>query len=66
MKIKSLSQDQIRKYEHIYKQMWKLYLKGKRQVDLATEFNITKQRVNQIINRMKEGEGDYYYKHRDR
>jgi len=34
--------------------------------EIGERFEVTKQRVWQIVDRMKEGEGDYYYKHRNK
>jgi DNA-binding transcriptional regulator LsrR (DeoR family) len=66
MKIKSLSAKQIQINERFYKKVWSMYLRGIKQVKIASEVGVTKQRICQIISRMKEGEGDYYYKHRQR
>jgi DNA-binding transcriptional regulator LsrR (DeoR family) len=66
MKIKSLSAKQIQINERFYKKIWNMYLRGTKQVKIASEVGLTKQRICQIISRMKKGDGDYYYTHRQR
>lgn len=67
MKIKSLSKDEIESYEKIYKEIVTLYGSGTMTMEeIGEKFEITKQRVWQIITKMKKGQGDYYYEHRNK
>ena len=67
MKIKSLSKDEIESYEKIYKEIVTLYGSGTMTMEeIGEKFKITKQRVWQIITKMKKGQGDYYYEHRNK
>tara|TARA_R100001377_G_C3086180_1_gene74163 strand:+ start:83 stop:286 length:204 start_codon:yes stop_codon:yes gene_type:complete len=67
MKIKSLSKNEIETYEKIYKEIVTLYGSGTMTMEeIGKKFKITKQRVWQIITKMKKGQGDYYYEHRNK
>ena len=67
MKIKSLSKQEIETYEKIYKEIVTLYSSGTMTMkEIGEKFDITKQRVWQIITKMKKGQGDYYYEHRNK
>jgi len=67
MKIKSLSKNEIETYEKIYKEIVTLYGSGTMTMEeIGEKFEITKQRVWQIITKMKKGQGDYYYEHRNK
>ena len=67
MKIKSLSKNEIERYEKIYKEIVTLYGSGTMTMEeIGEKFEITKQRVWQIITKMKKGQGDYYYEHRNK
>jgi len=67
MKIKSLSKQEIENYEKIYKEIVTLYSSGTMTMkEIGEKFDITKQRVWQIITKMKKGQGDYYYEHRNK
>ena len=67
MKIKSLSKQEIETYEKIYKEIVTLYGSGTMSMkEIGEQFDITKQRVWQIITKMKKGQGDYYYEHRNK
>jgi DNA-directed RNA polymerase specialized sigma subunit len=67
MKIKSLSKQEIESYEKIYKEIVTLYSSGTMTMkEIGERFDITKQRVWQIITKMKKGQGDYYYEHRNK
>lgn len=67
MKIKSLGEKEIESYEKIYKEIVTLYSSGTMTMkEIGERFDITKQRVWQIITKMKKGQGDYYYEHRNK
>ena len=67
MKIKSLSKQEIESYEKIYKEIVTLYSSGTMTMkEIGERFDITKQRVWQIITKIKKGQGDYYYEHRNK
>lgn len=67
MKIKSLGKKEIENYEKIYKEIVTLYSSGTMTMkEIGERFDITKQRVWQIITKMKKGQGDYYYEHRNK
>jgi DNA-directed RNA polymerase specialized sigma subunit len=67
MKIKSLGKKEIESYEKIYKEIVTLYSSGTMTMkEIGEKFDITKQRVWQIITKMKKGQGDYYYEHRNK
>jgi len=67
MKIKSLGKKEIENYEKIYKEIVTLYSSGTMTMkEIGEQFDITKQRVWQIITKMKKGQGDYYYEHRNK
>ena len=67
MKIKSLVKKEIEIYEKIYKEIVTLYSSGTMTMkEIGEKFDITKQRVWQIITKMEKGQGDYYYEHRNK
>ena len=66
MRIRSLSQEQIANNEEYYQLVYELWKQGMTLREIGERFEVTKQRVWQIVDRMKEGEGDYYYKHRSK
>lgn len=67
MKIKSLGEKEIESYEKIYKEIVTLYSSGTMTMkEIGEKFDITKQRVWQIITKMEKGQGDYYYEHRNK
>jgi len=66
MRIRSLSQEKIASNEEYYSTVYKLWAEGKTLREIGERFGVTKQRVWQIVERMKEGNGDYYYKHRNK
>mgnify|MGYP003624853300 FL=1 len=67
MKIKSLGKKEIENYEKIYKEIVTLYSSGTMTMkEIGEKFDITKQRVWQIITKMEKGQGDYYYEHRNK
>ena len=67
MKIKSLGEKEIENYEKIYKEIVTLYSSGTMTMkEIGEKFDITKQRVWQIITKMEKGQGDYYYEHRNK
>ena len=67
MKIKSLGKKEIESYEKIYKEIVTLYSSGTMTMkEIGEKFDITKQRVWQIITKMEKGQGDYYYEHRNK
>ena len=67
MKIKSLDKKEIENYEKIYKELVTLYSSGTMTMkEIGEKFDITKQRVWQIITKMEKGQGDYYYEHRNK
>ena len=67
MKITSLGEKEIENYEKIYKEIVTLYGSGTMTMkEIGEQFDITKQRVWQIITKMEKGQGDYYYEHRNK
>lgn len=66
MRIRSLSQEQIASNEEYYHLVYELWKQGMTLREIGELFEVTRQRVWQIVERMKEGEGDYYYKHRNK
>tara|TARA_R100001440_G_scaffold15874_3_gene26942 strand:+ start:9587 stop:9796 length:210 start_codon:yes stop_codon:yes gene_type:complete len=66
MRIRSLSQEQIASNEEYYRSVYELWKKGITFREIGEKFEVTKQRAWQIVERMKQGNGDYYYKHRNR
>ena len=61
MKIKSLGKKEIENYEKIYKEIVTLYSSGTMTMkEIGEKFDITKQRVWQIVRRCKIGNGNYY------
>jgi|TARA_R100001510_G_scaffold36569_2_gene33040 orotate phosphoribosyltransferase-like protein len=66
MRIRSLSQQQIASNEEYYRSVYELWKKGITFREIGERFEVTKQRAWQIVDRMKQGDGDYYYKHRSK
>lgn len=66
MRIRSLSQEQIANNEEYYRLVYDLWKQGTTFREIGERFDVTKQRAWQIVDRMKEGNGDYYYKHRNK
>ncbi len=66
MRIRSLSQEQIANNEEYYHLVYELWKEGMTLREIGERFEVTKQRVWQIVERMKQGKGDYYYKHRNK
>lgn len=66
MRIRSLSQEKIASNEEYYYLVYELWKEGMTLREIGERFEVTKQRVWQIVERMKQGKGDYYYKHRNK
>tara|TARA_R110002020_G_scaffold94037_2_gene226671 strand:+ start:7884 stop:8099 length:216 start_codon:yes stop_codon:yes gene_type:complete len=67
MKIKSISKKEIELYEKTYKAIVSMYENTEMTMkEIGDEFDITKQRVWQIITKVRKGNGDYYYEHRNK
>ena len=66
MRIRSLTQEKITSNQEYYRLVYELWKEGKTLREIGEQFGVTKQRAWQIVDRMKEGNGDYYYKHRDK
>ena len=66
MRIRSLSQEKIISNQEYYRLVYELWKEGKTLREIGEQFGVTKQRAWQIVDRMKEGNGDYYYKHRNK
>jgi predicted DNA-binding protein YlxM (UPF0122 family) len=66
MRIRSLSQEQIANNEKYYHLVYELWKEGITLREIGERFEVTKQRAWQIVKRMKQGKGDYYYKHRNK
>ena len=66
MRIRSLSQEQIANNEEYYHLVYELWKEGMTLREIGERFEVTKQRVWQIVERMKQGKGDYYYKNRNK
>lgn len=66
MRIRSLTQEKIFSNQEYYRLVYELWKEGKTLREIGEQFGVTKQRAWQIVDRMKEGNGDYYYKHRDK
>ena len=66
MRIRSLSQEKITSNQEYYRLVYELWKEGKTLREIGEQFGVTKQRAWQIVDRMKEGNGDYYYKHRNK
>jgi len=66
MRIRSLSQEKIISNQEYYRLVYELWKEGKTYREIGEQFGVTKQRAWQIVDRMKEGNGDYYYKHRNK
>ena len=66
MRIQSLSQEQIADNEKKYLVVYQLWKEGITLREIGERFNFTKQRAWQIVEQMKEGDGDYYFRHRNK
>ncbi len=66
MRIRSLTQEKIISNQEYYRLVYELWKEGKTLREIGEQFGVTKQRAWQIVDRMKEGNGDYYYKHRNK
>ena len=66
MRIRSLTQEKITSNQEYYRLVYELWKEGKTLREIGEQFGVTKQRAWQIVDRMKEGDGDYYYKHRNK
>ena len=66
MRIRSLSQEKIISNQEYYRLVYELWKEGKTLREIGERFGVTRQRAWQIVDRMKEGDGDYYYKHRNK
>jgi|TARA_R100000315_G_C5153590_1_gene88135 DNA-directed RNA polymerase sigma subunit (sigma70/sigma32) len=66
MRIRSLTQEKITSNQEYYRLVYELWKEGKTLREIGEQFGVTKQRAWQIVDRMKEGNGDYYYKHRNK
>lgn len=66
MRIRSLTQEKIFSNQEYYRLVYELWKEGKTLREIGEQFGVTKQRAWQIVDRMKEGNGDYYYKHRNK
>jgi len=65
MKIQSLTQEKISKFEKRNLEIFRLYSEEEMTLEsIGEKYNLTKQRVWQIVQRCLEGQGDYYSKHR--
>jgi len=61
MRIRSLTQEKIFSNQEYYRLVYELWKEGKTLREIGEQFGVTKQRAWQIVDRMKEGNGDYYY-----
>ena len=65
MKIQSLNQEKISKFEKRNLEIFRLYSEEKRTLEaIGKDYDLTKQRVWQIVQRCLDGQGDYYAQHR--
>ena len=65
MKIQSLTQEKISKFEKRNLEIFRLYSEEKRTLEaIGKDYGLTKQRVCQIVQRYLDGQGDYYAQHR--
>ena len=65
MKIQSLTQEKISKFEKRNLEIFRLYSEEKRTLEaIGKDYALTKQRVWQIVQRCLDGQGDYYAQHR--
>jgi DNA-directed RNA polymerase sigma subunit (sigma70/sigma32) len=65
MKIQSLTQEKISKFEKRNLEIFRLYSEEKRTLEaIGKDYDLTKQRVWQIVQRCLDGQGDYYAQHR--
>ena len=60
MRIRSLTQEKIFSNQEYYRLVYELWKEGKTLREIGEQFGVTKQRAWQIVDRMKEGNGDYY------
>ena len=67
MRIQSLSQEDIAKNDETYKQIFQLYDTGTMTLkEIGQIYNVSKQRIWQIVTKIQEGNGDYYHEHRNK
>ena len=67
MRIQSLSQEDIAKNEETYKQIFQLYDSGTMSLkEIGQIYNVSKQRIWQIVTKVQKGNGDYYHEHRNK
>ena len=65
MKIQSLTQEKISKFEKRNLEIFRLYSEEKRTLEaIGKDYDLPKQRVWQIVQRCLDGQGDYYAQHR--
>ena len=65
MRIQSLTQEKISKFEKRNLEIFRLYSEEKRTLEaIGKDYDLTKQRVWQIVQRCLDGQGDYYAQHR--
>ena len=65
MKIQSLTQEKISKFEKRNLEIFRLYSEEKRTLEaIGKDYDLTKQRVWQIVQRCLDDQGDYYAQHR--
>ena len=65
MKIQSLTQEKISKFEKRNLEIFRLYSEEKRTLEaIGKDYDLTKQRGWQIVQRCLDGQGDYYAQHR--
>ena len=65
MKIQSLTQEKISKFEKRNLEIFRLYSEERRTLEaIGKDYDLTKQRVWQIVQRCLDGQGDYYAQHR--
>ena len=65
MRIQSLTQEKISKFDKRNLEIFRLYSEEKRTLEaIGKDYDLTKQRVWQIVQRCLDGQGDYYAQHR--
>ncbi len=65
MKIQSLTQEKISKFEKRNLEIFRLYSEEEKTLEeIGKDYGLTKQRVWQIVQRCSDGQGDYYAQHR--
>ena len=65
MRIQSLTQEKISKFEKRNLEIFRLYSEEEKTLEeIGKDYGLTKQRVWQIVQRGLEGHGDYYAQHR--